>query len=91
MKMPWIKGSDGNKSASLTFSVIAFIAVTGWLIAWVVGVGLGTPVPAFDAGTAMSYLTPILGLYWGRRFTDKREHTKRLEVESKAQNSQQNQ
>lgn len=78
MAFPWINSSKGTPSASLTLALVAFITVTGWLVTWVVGASVGLPVPAFDAGVAMSYLTPCLGLYWGRRHTDKREETKQL-------------
>ena len=45
----------------------AFIVVTAWLIFWVVGKTFGLNVPAFDETVALAYLTPLLGLYFGRR------------------------
>lgn len=64
--------NDANKpSVSLTMVVISFNVVTLWLIVWVVGAAAGLPIPPFDAMAAMGYLTPILTLYFGRRFTSK--------------------
>ena len=65
----FIKNSDGKPSASLTMTTIAFFLVTLWLLVWVVGVSFGLPVPPFDATAAMTYLTPLLTLYFGRRWT----------------------
>jgi len=67
--MGWIKNSKGEPSASLTMSLVAFIAVTTWLITWLVATPFGAPVPTFEAATAMAYLSPILALYFGRRWT----------------------
>jgi hypothetical protein len=65
----WIKNTQGEPSASLTMSVISFVVVTLWLLAWLVATPFGVPVPSFDAATAMAYLSPILALYFGRRWT----------------------
>ena len=67
--MGWIKNSKNEPSASLTMSLIAFIAVTVWLVTWLIATPFGAPVPTFDAATAMAYLTPVLTLYFGRRWT----------------------
>lgn len=67
----FLKNSDGKPSVSLTMVVVSFTVVTLWLIAWVIGVSVGHPVPAFDALAAMGYLTPILSLYFGRRWNSK--------------------
>lgn len=65
----WIKNSEGEPSASLTMSTVAFVVVTLWLLTWLIATPFGAPVPAFDAATAMAYLTPILALYFGRRWS----------------------
>lgn len=67
----FIKNDEGKPSVSLTMVVVSFTVVTLWLVAWVVGVASGHPVPPFDAMAAMGYLTPILSLYFGRRWTSK--------------------
>ena len=69
MKIPWIENTQGEPSSSLTMAIVAFCVVTLWVVCWLILVPLGIPVPAFEAGTAMAYLTPILALYWGRRHT----------------------
>jgi hypothetical protein len=69
MKFPWLKNTKGEPSASLSMSVIAFLVVTLWLLAWLIATPLGAPIPIFDAATAMAYLSPILALYFGRRWT----------------------
>lgn len=65
----WIKNSQGEPSASLTMALIAFIMVTLWLLVWLIATPFGVPVPVFEAATAMAYLSPILALYFGRRWT----------------------
>lgn len=66
----WLKQSDGKPSASLTMVFLAFNVCLLWLFLSIVE-GLGPiKVRAFDAGQAMTFLTPLLGLYFGRRFTD---------------------
>lgn len=65
----FLKNDAGKPSVSLTMTVISFTAVTMWLVGWVVGSALGFAIPPFDAMSAMGYLTPLLTLYFGRRFT----------------------
>lgn len=65
----FLKNDQGKPSVSLTMTVISFTAVTLWLIVWITGASFGLSVPPFDAMTAMGYLTPLLTLYFGRRFT----------------------
>jgi hypothetical protein len=67
----FLKNDDNKPSVSLTMVVISFNVVTLWLIVWVVGTAFGLPIPPFDAMAAMGYLTPLLTLYFGRRFTSK--------------------
>lgn len=71
MAFPWIKNTKGEPSASLTMSVISFVSVTLWLLVWLIATPFGVPVPAFDAASAMAYLSPILALYFGRRWTSR--------------------
>lgn len=69
MRMPYLTNTQGEKSASLTMSIISFVIVTLWLLLWLITTPLGIPFPPFDAGAAMAYLSPILALYFGRRWT----------------------
>lgn len=71
----FIKNSEGQPSVSLTMVVVSFGIVTLWLVAWLIGVTLGHPVPEFDATAAMAYLTPQLGLYFGRKYTSSHNAT----------------
>lgn len=66
-----MKNSNGQPSASLTMALVSFILVTAWLVFWVVGTTFGLHVPEFAAGDAMAYMTPLLTLYFGRRWTEK--------------------
>ena len=66
----YIKNSDGKKSASLTMAYTGFVVTTSWLLFWIIGNTCGLHVPAFNETVALSYLTPLLGLYYGRRATD---------------------
>lgn len=65
----FIKNTDGNPSASLTMTLVAFVVVILWFVTWIVGAGFGLPIPAFEAGTAMGLLGPLLTLYFGRRWS----------------------
>jgi len=67
----FLKNDDNKPSVSLTMVVISFNVVTLWLVVWVVGTAFGLTIPPFDAMAAMGYLTPLLTLYFGRRFTSK--------------------
>jgi hypothetical protein len=65
-----LRQSDGKPSASFTMVFLAFNVCLLWLFLSIVE-GLGpVKVRSFDSGQAMAFLTPLLGLYFGRRFTD---------------------
>lgn len=66
----WLKNTSGQKSASLTFASVGFTVVTLWLLVSIVSKIGHIEIRQFDAGTAMGYLTPLLALYFGRRWTD---------------------
>jgi hypothetical protein len=66
----WIKNTSGQKSASLTFVSVGFTVVTLWLLVSIVSKIGHIEIRQFDAGTGMGYLTPLLALYFGRRWTD---------------------
>lgn len=72
MNIPLFKQSDGRPSASFTMMVIAFTVVTLWLFVSIVEEAFGIQIREFSGAEAMSYLTPICALYFGRRqVTDK--------------------
>jgi hypothetical protein len=66
----WIKNTSGQKSASLTFVAVAFSIVTLWLLLSIFSKIGHIEIREFDSSSAMSYLTPLLALYFGRRWTD---------------------
>lgn len=66
----WIKRSDGQPSASLTFSFIAFIVTTLWLLLSIFEKIGPLDIRPFNSSEAMAYLIPILALYFGRRLTE---------------------
>jgi hypothetical protein len=67
MQVPLLKQSDGKKSASFTMMIVAFTVVTLWLLVSIVEVAFGIQIREFSGAEAMSYLTPICALYYGRR------------------------
>ena len=50
--------------------VIGFIVITLWLIASIFEELWGLKIRAFDPASAMSFFTPLLTLYFSRRWTD---------------------
>jgi len=69
MKLPWVENTKGHKSASLTMVIVSFAVVTLWILFWLIGTSLGLTIPPFDVTTAMGYLSPLLMLYFGRRWS----------------------
>lgn len=71
----WIKNTDGKKDAMLTFSVLGFVFVLIKLLIAGASISFGDTSYSFgelDAGVVAGVLTPTLGAYVGRRYTDKR-------------------
>lgn len=66
----WMKDSSGTQSASLTMCAVGFALVSLWLLVSIVAKIGHIEIREFDAGQAMGYLTPLLALYFGRRWTD---------------------
>jgi hypothetical protein len=68
--MKWFKNTNGEESASLTFAIIAFMVTTlSYLLSIFPKIGNFETRP-FDPGACAAYLTPILTLYFSRRFTE---------------------
>lgn len=70
LKMYWIKNTKGEPSASLTLAFTTWVVVMLWMVSSIYLTGWIAITP-FEASEAMIVLTPLLGLYWGRRKTDK--------------------
>jgi hypothetical protein len=66
----WIKNTDGKPSMSATFATVAFVAATGAYVAAIFEKIGNFNVRPFDSAACTAYLIPVLGLYFGRRFTD---------------------
>lgn len=65
----WLKDSDGKPSVSVTFAFVAFWVTTlTYLISTVEKIG-NFEIRAFDVAACSTYMVPILGLYFGRRYT----------------------
>lgn len=65
-----LKNSAGNKSASYTMMLVAFSVVTLWLLVSIVAKIGHLEIRPFSGSEAMAYLTPIIALYWGRRWAE---------------------
>lgn len=66
----WIKNTDGKPSISATFAVVAFSVSTFAYVAAIFEKIGPMSIRPFDSAACTAYLIPILGLYFGRRFTD---------------------
>jgi hypothetical protein len=66
----FLKNTAGEKSASLTMMIIGFIVVTLWLLVSIVSKIGHLEIRPFSSSEAMSFLVPLMTLYFGRRFTD---------------------
>ncbi len=70
MKDMMLKNSAGQPSASFTMMVIGFVSVTLWLLLSIVDHLGPIHIRPFDGGGAMAYCSPLMMLYFGRRWTD---------------------
>jgi len=85
-KAPWIwlRDERGNKSASLTLSIVAFSVVTLWLLLSIFGSIGPMKVTPFSASDAMAFLVPVLSLYGWRRHTKSKDDQHKREVDALA-------
>jgi hypothetical protein len=65
----WINDTTGNPSMSATFATIAFFVTTAIYVASIFEKIGPVSIRPFDSGAASAYLIPVLGLYFGRRWT----------------------
>lgn len=66
-----LKDTSGKYSASYTMAMTAFLVVTLWLVLSIFSKIGRVEIREFSGSEAMSFLTPILLLYFGRRHTEK--------------------
>lgn len=73
MKLPTLllKSTDGKPSYSLTMAVAAFTATLLWYILSIFTHIKGFDIRAFDGGSAMAFLSPLLLNYYGAKHLDK--------------------
>ena len=65
--MLFLKNSDGKQSSSFTMMAISFGVVTLWVLLSIIENIGPVKFRPFSGADAMLYLSPILGLYWGRK------------------------
>lgn len=66
----WIRDTRGYGSVTVTFLTIAFAVVTlSYLLSMINSIGDITFRP-FDVAACSTYFTPLLALYFGRKFTE---------------------
>lgn len=68
--MKWFKNTNGEESASLTFAIIAFLITSLSYLLSIFPKICNFETRPFDPGACAAYLTPILTLYFSRRFTE---------------------
>lgn len=71
--MIWIKNTDGRKDAVLTMALLGFLVVVVKVLLGgmhLVMAGKDITVGTIDASTIGALLTPTLGAYVARRYTD---------------------
>ena len=67
MTPPLFKDADGKPSLSFTMAYLAFLACLIWLS---ISIANLPHIRAFDVTAAAGFLTPLLTLYFGRRWTN---------------------
>lgn len=65
----WINDTTGNPSLSATFATISFFVTTAIYVASIFEKIGPVVIRPFDPAAASAYLIPVLGLYFGRRWT----------------------
>lgn len=80
-KAPWflINNTKGEPSMSATFATVAFFTTTFAYVASMFETIGPLTVRPFDVGACSSYLIPILTLYFGRRWTEAKSESGKVE------------
>ncbi len=68
--MTWLKNTDGKPDAVLTFSAVSLAVILVKFIFSEITIG-PLAMGNLDAGVIAAILTPCLGSYCARRYTDK--------------------
>lgn len=81
----WIKDSKGYKSITVTLVFVSFWVTTfAYLVSLVDSIG-DIKFREFDVGAVSAYLIPILGLYFGRKWTDSKTQNQEPKDEKDSQ------
>mgnify|MGYP001486449416 CR=1 FL=1 len=87
----WIKNSNGDKDAMLTFATISFAIVSlNILLSTIQEMSVGSGVFSFqtmDSGTMTAYLAATFGAYVSRRWTRAKYQTPSLETQDAPEES----
>lgn len=82
----WIRNTDGRKDAVLTLTLVGFVVVVIKLLLAGSSLVLGADKYTFgdiDAAEIMAILTPTLGAYVSRRYTDRKYHSESKDAKVK--------
>lgn len=72
-QMIWLKNTDGKRDAVLTMTLLGFLSIIGKVLAAGMVIHTATreiTVGGIDGATIAAILTPTLGAYVARRYTD---------------------
>ena len=67
-----LKNSEGNPSLSYTMVYTTFFVSLLWYLVSIINV---PHIRAFDVTVASGFLSPLLALYFGRKWTDSKNNT----------------
>ena len=70
MSRLWVINSNGKPSITATFATVAFFTTTLIYVASIFEKLGPVSIRPFDSAACAAYLVPIMGLYFGRRWTD---------------------
>lgn len=79
--MFFLKDSEGKKSASFTMMYATFLVCLLWLLVSIVNVPHIRP---FDVASATGFLSPLLALYFSRKWTQTKQNGEVSTIEAGA-------
>jgi len=75
MRFRWVRNTDGNEDAVLTMTLIGFVVVVLKVLAAGASftvAGHSVAIGTIDAATIGALLTPTLGAYVAKKYTDRK-------------------
>lgn len=79
-----LKNSDGKPSLSFTMVYTAFFVSLIWFTLSIFEI---PHVKSFDMGTVTGFLTPLMALYFGRRWSDSRSSASEEDASTSSTNA----